>query len=336
MELKPEDLHAATRNSILGVDFYLTPKNRFAQTLKRATDLAPQRGQHSLFDIAPQTFVFPHEYGAWYKTAVTESEKIWIVKPANGARGEGIYLVEGINTVQQDQNVVLQEYISNPHLLNGYKYTLRVYVAVTTFNPLRAWVYPDGLTKLATQPFTTDHESLDNLFIHLTNPDILINDTQVDFTTQRMTHADYRQLLKRSGHDDEHLFNQIRTIIAKSLLAAREPVLHLQSQTLDSQQAINPFMLLGYDILVDADMKPWIIEVNAGPSLDNVVGDAPVATRENEIKEQVAKEILILGGRLPQAKMKFEPLFPSPAMHSWLNCYEIVHENDRIDFEESE
>ena len=48
---------------------------------------------------------------------------------------------------------VVQQYISNPYLINGCKFDLRVYVYVTSFNPLRVYVYKDGLTRFASRKF---------------------------------------------------------------------------------------------------------------------------------------------------------------------------------------
>jgi hypothetical protein len=336
MSLKPEDLQVASRQTILGLDFYLTPKNRFAQTLMRAESLALERGYNNLFNISPPTFVLPDDFTKWHATAATEPDTIWISKPSDGARGEGIYLVSDIDRVEPQQGVILQQYIANPHLLDGYKYTLRFFVAVTSLDPMRAWVFPDGLTKLATQQFTTNRDSLSNRFVHLTNPDVLAQDKSTDFAQQRMTHTGLRERLQREGHDDKALFQEIHTLIAKSLLAVREPVLQLQNQNPHVKDEIKEqFMLLGYDILIDADMRPWIIEVNAGPSLKTEAGDTATGMKEQQIKEQVATETLILAGKLPKAKVQFKPLFPSHEMHEWLPCYEVLHQSDKADLETS-
>lgn len=64
---------------------------------------------------------------------------------------------------------VISEYVSNPHLIDGLKYDLRVYALVTSFDPLIVYVYEEGLVRLATTKYSLDPEALDNKFIHLTN-----------------------------------------------------------------------------------------------------------------------------------------------------------------------
>jgi len=52
------------------------------------------------------------------------------------------------------------EYIDNPLLLDGYKFDLRIYVALTCINPLRIYVYEEGLVRLATVKYTSAISSL--------------------------------------------------------------------------------------------------------------------------------------------------------------------------------
>ena len=61
------------------------------------------------------------------------------------------------------------KYINNPHLINGLKYDLRVYVLVTSFNPLKVYIYTDGLVRFATEKYSNDPAQLSKKFIHLTN-----------------------------------------------------------------------------------------------------------------------------------------------------------------------
>jgi len=66
----------------------------------------------------------------------------------------------------------------NPHLISGYKYDLRVYVLVTSFNPLKVFIYTDGLVRFATEKYTVDPKNINQKFIHLTNFSINKKNTQ--------------------------------------------------------------------------------------------------------------------------------------------------------------
>lgn len=46
---------------------------------------------------------------------------------------------------------------------------MRIYILVTGFEPLKAYFFPEGLVRLATQPYTTAKGELKKRFIHLTN-----------------------------------------------------------------------------------------------------------------------------------------------------------------------
>jgi len=162
---------------------WLCAKNGLARSLERARVLAGRRVAHDLFDFAPRSFVFPEDFQAWRVRAEDEPDVIWISKVGVSARGEGVNMVTDLDAVRPVTDLVLQEYVAAPHLIDGHKYTLRVYVAITSLDPLRVWVYPDGLTKLTTRPFTLDRASLGDRFVHLTNPSVLRADTGVDLAS---------------------------------------------------------------------------------------------------------------------------------------------------------
>ena len=49
--------------------------------------------------------------------------------------------------------MVCQQYVSKPFLIDGFKFDLRVYVLVTSCDPLRIFVYDDGLGRFATMKY---------------------------------------------------------------------------------------------------------------------------------------------------------------------------------------
>ena len=57
-----------------------------------------------------------------------------------------------------------------PFLVDGYKFDLRLYVMLAGVNPLRIYLYKEGLARFATVPYESPQPSnLANLFMHLTN-----------------------------------------------------------------------------------------------------------------------------------------------------------------------
>lgn len=59
-----------------------------------------------------------------------------------------------IFSLQQDikpgEDFICQQYVSKPFLIDGFKFDLRIYVLVTSCDPLRIFVFGDGLARFAT------------------------------------------------------------------------------------------------------------------------------------------------------------------------------------------
>ena len=61
---------------------------------------------------------------------------------------------------------MVERYIENPLLLDGYKFDLRIYVAVTSFTPLRIFVHEEGLVRLSSEKYSYSKEDYNDKFRH--------------------------------------------------------------------------------------------------------------------------------------------------------------------------
>ena len=61
-------------------------------------------------------------------------------------------------SLSYNEPMVIQKYILNPMLLNGYKFDLRIYALVTSIKPLEVFLYKEGFARLSTEKFDLEPE----------------------------------------------------------------------------------------------------------------------------------------------------------------------------------
>lgn len=65
---------------------------------------------------------------------------------------------------------VVQRYLQKPYLIDGLKFDFRLYVLLAGCDPLRIYLYYEGLTRFATEPYKEpNRDNLENMCMHLTN-----------------------------------------------------------------------------------------------------------------------------------------------------------------------
>ena len=142
----------------------ITNKSKLARNLTKMKRYYPE--DYSFF---PQTYLLPVEINEFLNQLKFKRE-IFIVKPEALCQGRGIYLVNEPSQLTPDEHLVAQRYLSDPYLLDGLKFDLRIYVLLYGVNPLRIFIYNEGLVRLATERYVQPTEgNMRNLFMHLTN-----------------------------------------------------------------------------------------------------------------------------------------------------------------------
>lgn len=113
------------------------------------------------YDIAPMTYIFPEDYKRWLiDREIANFKNMYILKPAASSCGKGIRVIGKKQEVKKRSGYIVSKYLSKPHLIRGYKYDLRLYIVVTSFEPLKIYMFQEGLVRLATVPYSTDKKTL--------------------------------------------------------------------------------------------------------------------------------------------------------------------------------
>jgi len=182
------------------------------------------------FSFIPKTFILPNEFVYLEDEMKKNKEKLWICKPAASCQGRGIFVTNDLSEIpHKNQPMVVCEYIESPLLFNGFKFDLRIYVAITCVNPLRIYIYEDGLTRFATSKYsvniTGDKKGLK--FAHLTNFSVnkkninfIQSDSEADGTGSKWSLVALRNTFREHGIDDNAIFRKIEDICIKTVLAA--------------------------------------------------------------------------------------------------------------------
>lgn len=105
------------------------------------------------------------------------------MKPTGKSQGAGIFLINKLSKLKRwsreaktsfhpaigKESYVISRYIDNPLLIGGKKFDMRLYVLVTSFRPLKAYLFKLGFCRFCTVKYDTSVTELDNMYVHLTN-----------------------------------------------------------------------------------------------------------------------------------------------------------------------
>jgi len=271
----------------------LAKKNYLGRNLMRMRKTFPVE-----YNFFPLTWNLPRDANEFRLQFEQGKYRTYIAKPEAQCQGRGIFLFKSPEELDPNEHYVVQRYVKNPYLIEDLKFDLRIYVLVYGCDPLRIYIHNEGLARLATEEYEAPNKSnLKNLYMHLTNYAINKDSENFIFNTdsERADIGHKRSLSSVWSYIDSHggnsklLKRKIKKCIVKTLCAVQPHLAHsykmCQPNSLEDNMC---FEVLGFDILIDHKLKPWLLEVNHSPSFTT---DTPF---DYKVKHQLIEDTIRL------------------------------------------
>lgn len=269
----------------------LCRKDLMYRNIKKFRRRLEREKKHELaaaYDFVPSTFIMPADYSMFVEEFKRRPSVTWIMKPVGKAQGKGIFLFKRLseisewrnaykrrlkmanNTIDDDaksndtgssarvETYVAQCYLSKPYLIGGKKFDMRLYALVTSFRPLKCWIYRKGFARFSASRY--EGSDLKNTSIHLTNVAVQKHTEQYNRETGGKWSLGEVKRYIEAKHGQEaanRAFEDMQSVMIRALEAVAGVM----------QNDKQCFELYGYDIMFDSSLKPWLLEVNASPSL---------------------------------------------------------------------
>lgn len=263
-------------------------KDLLARNMNRLLKLYPKE-----YHVFPKTWVLPADYSDFQSYCRQKKNKSFICKPESGSQGKGIFVTKNPKDIKPGEHMICQQYVSKPFLIDGFKFDLRIYILISSCDPLRIFVYKDGLARFATIQYNEpSNHNMDDMCMHLTN--YAINKHSKDFDRDEESGSKRRistvdTWFEENGYDVSKIWSDIEDVMIKTLISAH-PILKHNYRTCfpNHNKGSACFEILGFDVLLDRKLKPWVLEVNHSPSFHT---DSPL---DKEVKEGLMYDTLNL------------------------------------------
>lgn len=185
------------------------------------------------YDFYPKTWLLPHQYQEFCAEVTgnpsgkRKTKKTYIVKPSEGSQGDGIYLLKDPQDycVHGNRSHVVQEYLSDPMLLEKFKFDLRIYVILKRLDPLEFYVAKEGMVRFCTVAYQRPtYKNMHESYMHLTNYSLnkhstTYNSSEREDEGSKRTLSSVLNKMESLGLDTSTLFEAIERLVSKTIIA---------------------------------------------------------------------------------------------------------------------
>jgi hypothetical protein len=261
----------------------ITVKSQLIKSLKKFYGIYPLSvdSKYSVFHTTPTTFIISEDNTSEYfhfvqryrsisnkdyhkeLTPSKHCEKnLWIVKPHSLNQGRGIEIFNNLYEIQEFLNdrrsvYVVQKYLEKPMLYYNRKFDIRVWCLITCEGDV--YFYKYGYIRTSSEDFNLSHNAK---YVHLTNNCFQCNGEKYGKFEEGNTLSfekfnEYLSSIYPGATLETHILPRIKDLMIDCFMSVMRDI--------NSNKRQNCFELLGYDFMIDEDLRVWLIECNENP-----------------------------------------------------------------------
>lgn len=241
-------------NHIPGI-FHITSKSRLTTTTQ--SKYVP-KGFESAEDL---------------KAFAAENPEVRFVQKLKANRGvslKNISEIDFTNTHNANTDYFAQVFVEDPLLLDGHKFDLAVFVAITSVDPLRVYYYSKSYNmRVCRLPYDpTNFEETDSYVVGDNfTPIFDFPQAQKYFNRSYLAKDAFHTYLKKNGHDPKYVDDQIEDCIHEIVSSYEHKFIHHINELRSKYGKIHFFELVRFDFILDAKLQLHLMEVNLSPNL---------------------------------------------------------------------
>lgn len=241
------------------------------------------------FELIPRSWLLPSRYWHWRLWAEAQGggpNQMWVLKQ-DVHRGKGVHVMKQQDAIREarefewhekHKHVVVQSYKGNQLQVHNRRFYIRLWVIVTSSTPLKVYLFDGGVVifgSVLKQRSAVDLPADDEEYI----VNLWTQDREVSQPWSMHTFQTHIHNVTGSAATFDRMWAQMQKIIgytyAAGLNAMRGSAAYLGAHPGSS------FEVFGVDMLLDTDYRPWLVEVNAVPSLARKVVDCSAASNKD-------------------------------------------------------
>lgn len=222
------------------------------------------------YNYMPETFSYPEDKEIIldkFKNYSYSKDDVWLLKPDLSFSGQGIKILRNYTDIKK--NYIITKYLTNPHLIRELKYDLRIHGLITSAKPLILYLYDEGLARLATEKYnfndqTNKFASLTNMHINIKNKKFIYPQNNSNIEDSHFWNLEtLRKYFTKNNINYDKVFDQIKDIFIKMMFSVRQKIIKsIEEYGLSNS---NFYHLIGLDIILDENLKPYLLEANRKP-----------------------------------------------------------------------